>query len=168
VTDANIPADRLDIDRFGKPSLKTRWTRRRPPGNPNSSIVAPDTAIASESFTTVFEWLVGKGVSEVSVYTGAHGVPMGDNWNLRTGERLDVEPRFFLEDVVKTKKAAQSVGMKIKPVNMALMTRQEMHDHLLKDGVHVVGSCYGLSDEVVMNVLNLTQATVYRLDKPSP
>ncbi len=168
VTDANIPAERLDINTFGALYLKTGWKRRRPPGNRKSSIVAADTAISAESFTTVFKWLLDKGVSEVSVYTGAHGVPMGNNWNLRTGERLDAEPKFFLEDVVRTKRAAQSAGMKITPINMALMTKQEMQHHLLRDGVHVIGSCYGVSDEVVMNVLNVTQATVYKLNSPVP
>jgi hypothetical protein len=46
---------------------------------------------------------------------------------------------------------------------MALLNKQQMQHHLLQDGVHVIGSCFGLSDEVVMEALNIQQATVYLL-----
>jgi len=163
VTDPQIPAKRLTTNRFGKPDLVKEWTYGAHGRNPDSSIWAPDTAINGTDFTKIFQLMSRYGVTKVNVYTGAHGEPYGRNWHLRTGERLDVEPEFFLEDVVHTKRAARAVGVTINPINMALLNRQQMQHHLLQDGVHVIGSCFGLSDEVVMEALNIQQATVYLL-----
>lgn len=163
VTDPHIPAKRLTTNRFGEPALERQWIYGRHHRNPYSVIWAADTAVAGEDFTKVFKLLAGVGATKVNVYTGAHGEPYGRNWHLRTGERLDAEPQFFLEDLVDTKKAAKAVGATITPVNMALLTKQEMQHHLLRGGVHLIGSCFGLADEVVMEALNLQQVTVYHL-----
>ncbi|MDQ0011175.1 RHS repeat-associated protein [Luteibacter jiangsuensis] len=163
VSDPQIPAERLSINRFGKLDLATEWAFGAHDRNPNSVIWAPDSSVNGQAFTKVFQLLSRHGVKEVNVYTGAHGEPYGRNWHLRTGERLDVEPKFFLEDLVHTKRAARATGVTINPINMALLNRQQMQHHLLKDGVHLIGSCFGLSDEVVMEALNIQQATVYLL-----
>lgn len=161
VTDPDIPAKRLATDRFGKPDLEKEWTYGAHHRNPHSIIWAPDTTVKGTDFTKVFQLLSRYGVTKVNVYTGAHGEPYGRNWHLRTGERLDVEPQFFLEDLVHTKRAAKAVGATITPINMALLNRQQMQHHLLKDGVHLIGSCFGLADEVVMEALNASHVTVY-------
>jgi len=163
VTDPNIPANRLTTNRFGTPTLVRQWIYGLHHRNPNSSIWAPDTEINGKDFDKLFTTLSNVGAKKVTVYTGAHGEPYGRNWHLRTAERLDAEPRFFLEDLVHSRKAASAVGATMTPVNMALLTKQEMQHHLLKDGVHIIGSCFGLSDEVVMEALNVQQVTVYDL-----
>jgi RHS repeat-associated protein len=168
VTEPNIPADRLMTDGNGKPYLTRKWLRRSHSANPGSRIWAADTAIASEHFTNLFRTLAQKGIKEVNLYTGAHGSPHGDNWHPDTGKRLDPDDTFFIEDFVRTRKAAESVGMKIRPVNMANLTRQQVQRRLMKDGVHILGTCYGLADEVVMEALKLTSVTVYQLDLPCP
>lgn len=168
VTEPNIPADRLMTDRSGKPYLARKWLRRPHIDNPKSGIWAADTAIASEHFTNLFQALAQKGIKEVNLYTGAHGNPYGDNWNPDTGRRLNPDDTFFVEDFVRTRTAAASVGMKIKPVNMANLTRQQVQRRLATDGVHIMGTCYGLADDVVMEALKLTNVTVYQLDLPSP
>jgi RHS repeat-associated protein len=161
IYDEDIPANRLTTNRFGQTSLKTGWTSGTHSRNPKSSIWAPDTSINEKDFPEIFKVLSEKGTTEVNVYTGAHGVPDGRNWHLRTGERLLAAHRFFLEDLVRTKKAAQSVGIRIKPVNIGLLTKQQMQHHLMKDGVHLIGTCFGSSDEVVMEALNLSRVVVY-------
>jgi RHS repeat-associated protein len=163
VTDPHIPAQRLTTNRFGNPALERQWMFGPHHGNPYSVIWAADTVVAGEDFTKVFQLLARVGATNVNVYTGAHSEPYGRNWHLRTGERLDVDPSFFLEDLVHTKRAAKAVGVTITPINMGLLTKQQMQHHLLRDGVHLIGSCFGLSDEVVMEALNLRQVTVYDL-----
>lgn len=161
VTDADIPAERLGINRFGKQEVPPQWMYGEHDQNPYSMIWAPDTVIRGPDFTKVFALLSGRGATHVNVYTGAHGEPFGRNWHLRTGQRLDAEPKFFLEDLVHSKAAAKSVGATITPMNMALMTKQEMQHLLQRDGFHLIGSCFGIADEVVMEALQLQQATVY-------
>lgn len=168
VMDQDIPAERLLINRFGAPYLARRWARRSHAQNSGSRIWAPDTAISADHFTNLFRNLASKGVTEVNVYTGAHGSPYGGNWHNVTGKRLNGDDQLFIEDFVHTRKAAESVGIRIKPINLGNMTRQQMQHRLMKSGVHIIGTCYGLSDDAVMEALNLSHVTVYKLTDPRP
>lgn len=163
VTDSHIPAHRITTNRFGKLAVAREWTVRAHNENQDSIIWAADSAVAGVDFKKVFRRLSKSGLTKVNVYTGAHSEPHGRNWHLRTGERLDPEPKFYISDLVHTKKAAQRYGVTINVVNMATLNKQQMQHHLLKDGVHLIGSCFGLSDEVVMGALNIQKATVYYL-----
>jgi RHS repeat-associated protein len=163
VTNWQIPAKRLRFDRFGQLNLVRKWTPGTHRQNPNSMIFAADTTITQSFVPNVFHLLNTHGFTKANVYTGAHGEPYGRNWHLRTGERLNTEPKFFLEDFVLTKKAAKATGKTINAVNMAFLTKQQMQHHLLKDGAHIIGCCFGLADEVVMDALNLQQVVVYDL-----
>jgi RHS repeat-associated protein len=163
VTAPHIPAHRMTTDRSGEPAVAREWTVRPHNRNQDSVIWATDSEVVSADFTRVFRRLNTSGVTKVNVYTGAHGDPWGENWHLRTGERLDPAPQFYISDLVHTKKAAKRYGITINVVNMAVLNKQDMQHHLLKDGVHLIGSCFGLSDEVVMEALNIQQATMYLL-----
>lgn len=163
VTAPHIPAHRMTTDRSGEPAVAREWTVRPHNQNQDSVIWATDSEVANADFRGVFRRLNTSGVTRVNVYTGAHGDPWGENWHLRTGERLDPVPQFYISDLVHTKKAAKRYGMTINVVNMAVLNKQDMQHHLLQDGVHLIGSCFGLSDEVVMEALNIQQATVYLL-----
>ncbi len=158
---SGYPCETIGDRSFRKAGPGEEWTYGAHHRNPHSIIWAPDTTVKGTDFTKVFQLLSRYGVTRVNVYTGAHGEPYGRNWHLRTGERLDVEPQFFIEDLVHTKRAAKAVGATITPINMALLNRQQMQHHLLKDGVHLIGSCFGLADEVVMEALNASHVTVY-------
>lgn len=168
VTDANVPAERLRVNRVGNLRLRIRWADRAHAGNRESSIMAADTSITLQDFKKVFTLLKKAGVKDVNLYTGAHGEPYGRNWHGKTGEKLDTKGLFLVQDLVHTKRLAGSMGLKVNNVSMIGMTKRDMQHKLSKDGIHIIGYCFGIADEVVMEALNAPQATVYHLSQQTP
>ncbi len=41
-----------------------------------------------------------------------------------------------------------------------------MRDRVARDGDHVIATCYGIADEVVMEALNLSNVSLYYLRPP--
>ena len=168
VTDAKVPAERVKINRVGHQRIKRRWTDRTHASNRESSIMAADTVISQKDLNKVFVRLENAGVREINLYTGSHGEPYGRNWHGKTGERLGTEGQFYAQDLAYTKKLATLLDLKINNVSLIGMTKQDMQHRLSKDGVHLIGFCFGVADEAVMEALNMPRATVYDLTPPAP
>jgi RHS repeat-associated protein len=163
-TGTDIPPERMRNDDDGNPYIARLWHRRAHPENSESHVWSADTAITVNHFATLFASLEARGTREVYIYTGAHGSAYGDNWSPETGKRLHASDKFFLEDFTHARELAGRFRIRITPVNMGNLTSQQMKNRLARTGVHIIGSCYGLADEVVMEVLHMTHTTVYRLN----
>jgi hypothetical protein len=55
------------------------------------------------------------------------------------------------------------MGITINLIDLGSETKQSIARRLRVDGVHIMSTCFGLSDEVVMESLNLSHVTVYDL-----
>ena len=159
----DFPLDRQATDKHGRPRLRKHWAEKIHPGNPNSRIWAADTAISERNFKKLFRIMKWRGVKEFTLYTGAHGRPDGKNWAKNTGVKVKLhEPAFHAVDAQKTTAIAEAMGMRVTLEDMTWMIKEDMHASLAASGDHVIGFCYGIADEVVMEALNLTEATVYQ------
>jgi RHS repeat-associated protein len=164
VMDADVPADRLIPGSSGSPFLLRRWKRGSHFQNPKSRIWAADTSIGASNVTNLLANLSRKKrTTEVNLYTGAHGNPDGMNWNPETGARLDAHRGFFDQDRDEVRNVAPAMGITINLVDLGSETKQSIARRLRDDGVHVMSTCFGLSDEVVMESLNLSHVIVYDL-----
>lgn len=166
--DTDIPLHRLDLDRNNKLFLPVRWSGGTHTQNPQSRIWAAVTPVSVENFPRLFALLKKRGVTRLSLYTGTHGDGSGMNWNPITGRRLDGEGKFYLQDETVTKKAARDAGIDISIIDMGSRTKADIDASLRVSGVHVIGSCFGAADEVVMDALNLPHVTLYELSQVRP
>jgi RHS repeat-associated protein len=158
----DFPLHRQTTGKDGRPKLRKHWAEKIHPGNPNSRIWAADTAINERNFKKLFRIMKWRGVTDFTLYTGSHGRPDGKNWGRHTGVKVKLhEPVFHEIDAQKTTDVAEAMGMRVTLEDMTWMTKQDMHDSLATSGEHVIGFCYGIADEVVMEALNLTEVNVY-------
>jgi hypothetical protein len=136
--------------------------------NSQSRIWAANTPISASNFSHLFAQLKKKGVTRLKLYTGTHGDGSGMNWNPITGKRLDGDGKLYLEDEISTKRLARDAGISIDIIDMGSKTKADIDASLREPGVHVIGSCFGAADEVVMEALNLSQVTLYKLSQSRP
>lgn len=167
VSNEDIPTHRLKVDRLGRRSVTREWREGTHTENPRSQIWAADSEVNYTDFPDLFLRMKKRGITDVTIYSGVDGHPYGKNWDERTGFHLKPNEFFYAQDVGKTKPAGTSAGINVKILDAGDIWKTEMQNHLLQDGVHVIGSCYGIADETVMDALNLTNATVYYLS-PQP
>jgi RHS repeat-associated protein len=164
VTNEDIPQTRLTPGSSGNPYLVRRWERGSHFQNSQSRIWAADTSISASNVANLLRNLSKKKrITSVNVYTGAHGDPSGMNWDPQTGKRLDPHRDFLLQDRTDTERTAQDMGITINLVDLGSETKQSIANRLRSNGVHIMSTCFGLSDEVVMESLNLSHVTVYDL-----
>lgn len=157
---------RLEVNRAGELSVRPEWVERSHPRNAESRICAADSVITADHFKSLFATLSRQGVTKVNLYTGSHGEVYGRNWHLRTGERLDTEGSFFLDDLVSARRVGKNENIDVKPVSMMEgMTEADMRQRLSRSGVHVMGFCYGVADSAVMAALEVGDVTVYKMRK---
>lgn len=158
------PAAEAPSNRFSPHSgrFKTKWAWGRTSANPNSIVWAADTRITLDNLKPVLHALARQGVKKANVYSGAHGVASGDNWTSGIGLRLDSDVRFSVEDLTVTTRRGKQVGVDVTVEHLPVLRKDTLRDLLTRDGVHVMGCCYGIADEVVMDVLGLDEVTVYR------
>jgi RHS repeat-associated protein len=169
VTDPHIPAARLTTDSRGNPRVKPRWTSGRHVSNARSTITAADAAVSLNDVKKMLPALEFDGVTQLTLYSGAHGHPLGQNWYAGTGAYASPEPRFAMDDRKYTKVAGKAFGITIDVVDVGRMNRQDFIDRLSEDGQHFIGICFGLAFPAVMEALNVPTATVYmRLPPPPP
>jgi RHS repeat-associated protein len=164
VMDGDVPANRLVAGSSANPYLLRRWKRGYHFENPRSHIWAADTSIGSSNVTNLLTNLSKKKrVTQANLYTGGHGNPDGMNWDPQTGKRLDPHRAFFDQDRDGVEKDALEMGITINLIDLGSETKQSIARRLRVDGVHIMSTCFGLSDEVVMESLNLSHVTVYDL-----
>ena len=163
--DANIPVDRLGLDQNNKVFLPVHWSGGTHSQNSQSRIWAANTPIRASNFRYLFKQLGKNAVTRLKLYTGTHGDGSGMNWNPITGKRLDGDGNFYLEDEISTKRVARDAGIRIDIIDMGSRTKADIETSLREPGVHVIGSCFGAADEVVMDALNLSQVTLYKLNQ---
>jgi RHS repeat-associated protein len=166
--DTDIPLDRFDLDKEGRIFLPVRWSGRTHANQSNSKIWAADSPITADNFPRLFQQLKQNGVTRLKLYTGTHGDRSGMNWNPITGDRLDSHPQFLLQDQLRTRRVGRDLGIAVDLVDMGAVKRDVIAKSLKETGVHVIGSCFGAADEVVMEALNASEVTIYRLNLARP
>jgi RHS repeat-associated protein len=167
VSNEDVPTHRLKVDRLGRRSVTREWREAAHTANPRSRIWTVDSEVNYTDFPDLFLRLKKRGISHATVYSGVDGHPYGKNWDEHTWFHLRPNTFFYDQDVGKTTLAGASAGINVDIVDAGDLLKTDMQDHLLKDGVHIIGSCYGIADEIVMKALNLSNATVYYLS-PQP
>jgi len=163
IVEQDAPASIRKLNGAGKPDLKRSWIGIVHPNNPSSVVWAADTKVNLHSYTKVYRELFDIGFPELTVYTGTHGEIDGQNWNPWTGRRLDPEPESFN---VATRHANYSNLIsgghrRLNIVDTAALSRDDFQQALSRRGVHVIGFCFGIADEVVAESLNLKTVTLY-------
>ena len=163
--DGDIPAHRSTLNRGGKKDVTRNWIYGTHVRNPKSRIWAADTAINYADFPNLFPHMTGRGITKATFYAGVHGHPDGRNWG---ADWFHKSPDRFLYDqeLRLTKPAAASAGLDIDVENMGDLLITRMRDRLEQDGDHVIATCYGIANEVVMEALNLTNVSLYYLRPP--
>jgi RHS repeat-associated protein len=166
--DKDIPLDRFALNENNRIFLPVQWTGRAHASHSNSKIWAASSPISANNFPHLFEQLKKRGVTKLKLYTGTHGDRSGMNWNPITGDRLDSDPQFLLQDQLQARRYGRDLGITVDLVDMGAMKRDAFAASLEEDGVHVIGSCFGVADEVVMEAMNVSQVTLYRLNVARP
>lgn len=146
----------------GEPTLIPVWIEGRAKAPSTARVFAADSAITGRDWAEFAQDLRAQGITQLNVYTGAHGVPEGNNWSRANGERLDVSSDLYAQDLAQAREVTSS-GFSIKVVNMFQMTESQMVDYLSKDGVHIMACCYGAADSAVMKATGTSQVTVARV-----
>jgi RHS repeat-associated protein len=169
VRDKNIPTDRLAVNRQGRMDVTRQWKHGAHTANSRSQIWAVDSWVNYTDFPGLFEQMNRDHpkITDVTIYSGVHGHPYGENWNADTGRHLKPEQFFFTQDNHYAEQMGKSAGINVRVVNVGSMWRDLFEELLSDDGVHVITSCYGIADPVVMDALNLSDVTVYYLSPPA-
>ncbi|MGF6709847.1 RHS repeat-associated protein [Luteibacter sp. W1I16] len=162
--DDDIPANRSTLNRGGNKDVTRNWIYGTHVRNPKSRIWAADTSINYADFPNLFPHMTGRGITNATFYAGVHGQPDGRNWG--TSFHKSPHELLYEQELRHTKPAAASAGLHIDVANMGEMLITEMRDQLARDGDHVIATCYGIADEVVMDALNLSNVSLYYLRPP--
>jgi len=161
----DIPASRSTFNLGGQQDVTRNWTVGNHVDNPRSRIWAADTAINYADFPNLFPHMTGRGVTNATLYTGVDGYADQSNWG---ADWFHKQPNtlFIDQDVRHTIPAGRvsNIDIDIKDVGDVLIS--DFRKALARDGDHIIGSCYGLADEVVMDALNLSNVTLYCLRPP--
>lgn len=163
--DGDIPAHRSTLNRGGKKDVTRNWIYGTHVRNPKSRIWAADTAINYKDFSNLFPHMTGRGITNATFYSGAHGNADGDNW-AANGIHKSPDRAAYEDDLDVTMEVAMVAGLKIDVENMGNMLITTMRDLMARDGDHVIATCYGIADEVVMEALNLSNVSLYYLRPP--
>ncbi len=163
VTNGGIPEHRLRVDKSGWIHVRRQWRYGTHTTNPRSQIWATDSPVGLTDFPGLFRQMKGFGITDVTVYSGSNGKPSGRNWDARTGLHVSQAGSFYIEDLMWTRKAGASVGIRVAVEYTGELTKHDLGRRLLRSGVHVIGICFGIADEVVRDALNLSHVTVYHL-----
>lgn len=164
--DNDIPATRLTVDRRARAQVTRNWRRGIHTANPHSQIWAADSEVNYTDFPDLFAQMKNRGIKKATVYSGVDGSPRGKNWEAGSWFHVNPQRRFYLEDLVATVPAGKVAGINIDVVDIGDILKTDFQDHLSRDGVHIIGACYGIADEYVMEALNLSNTTVYYLSPP--
>ncbi|SFW34724.1 RHS repeat-associated core domain-containing protein [Luteibacter sp. UNCMF366Tsu5.1] len=151
------------VNRRGDPDYKKSWIGVVHPNNPSSVVWAADTTVHLASYLKIFRELMASGFPELTLYTGAHGVPDGRNWDRRTGQRHYLDRKYFEMDAVYVDEINRLLNgrARINTVDIGSLTRDEFRQALSRRGAHIMGFCFGIADEVVAESLNLKTVTLY-------
>ncbi|MDQ0011174.1 RHS repeat-associated protein [Luteibacter jiangsuensis] len=163
--DGDIPAHRSTLNRNGNKDVTRNWIYGTHVRNPKSRIWAADTAINYKDLSNLFPHMTGRGITNATFYSGAHGKADGDNW---AADRFHKSPdrAAYEDDLDVTIAAAAAAGLNIDVENMGDMLITTMRDLLARDGDHVIATCYGIADPVVMEALNQANVSLYYLRPP--
>lgn len=158
----DFPQDRQTLDRLGRPALEPKWFEHLHLFNEESTIWAADTVISADHFPPLFRTLQARGVTHLSLYSGAHGNATGKNWASDSAFKTDLLQFDFLSaDLFDTTSKARAAGIDVYVADMKNLSRQAMQEMLAEDGVHVIGYCFGIADREVMRAIGLTNVTVF-------
>ncbi|MGN6092904.1 MAG: RHS repeat-associated core domain-containing protein [Luteibacter jiangsuensis] len=165
----DFPEDRQTVDTFGRPALEPKWFEHVHLSNEKSTIWAADTVISAEYFPPLFRTLQARGVTHLSLYSGAHGRPTGRNWaSDSTFKQNQLQFEFLFDDLLDTGAEGFDAGIDVYVADMRNLSRQTMQEMLAEDGVHVIGYCFGIADREVMRAIGLTNVTVFEPWIPRP
>ena len=162
VTDPNVPEDRAYTNRYGYQVVRAGFTYGYHHANPQSMVMASDSSVRTTDLRKVAEGLSILGITEATLFAGAHGETYGRNWDTHTQQRLYTEPQFFHAAKKYGVAMAAKEGVTLKVRYVGHYTRPQLAAALKEDGVHVVYGCFGIADPVVMEALNYSNVVVYQ------
>ncbi|WP_413625861.1 RHS repeat-associated core domain-containing protein [Luteibacter sp. Lutesp34] len=158
----NFPQDRQTVDRLGRPAVTPKWFEHLHLFNEESTIWAADSVISEDHFPPLFQMLQARGVTHLSLYSGAHGNATGKNWAGDSGFKTEqLQFDFLSADLFDTTSQARAAGIHVYVADMRNLSRKTMQEMLAEDGVHVIGYCFGIADREVMRAIGLKDVTVF-------
>lgn len=158
----NFPQDRQTLDPWGRPALEPKWFEHLHLFNEESTIWAADSVISADHFPPLFRTLQVRGVTHMSLYSGAHGNATGKNWASDSAFKKELLQFDLLSaDLFDTTSQARAAGIDVYVADMKNLSRQTMQEMLAENGVHVIGYCFGIADREVMRAIGLTNVTVF-------
>jgi RHS repeat-associated protein len=161
----DIPASRSTFNTGGQNDVTRNWIVGTHVNNPRSRIWAADTAINYADFPHLFPHMTGRGVTNATLYSGVDGYADQSNWGANWFHKQQ-NTLFIDQDVRHTKPAGRRVGIDIEIEDVGDFLISDFRKSLAGNGDHIIGSCYGIADEVVMDALNLSNVTLYCLRPP--
>jgi RHS repeat-associated protein len=163
--DEDIPANRSTFNTGGQKDVTRNWTYGTHVNEPRSRIWAADTAINYADFPNLFPHMTGRGVTNATLYSGVDGHADQSNWNSRWFHKQP-NALFNDQDVRHTQPSGRRAGINIEIEDVGEMMISDFRESLAMPGDHIIGSCYGIADEVVMDAMNLTNVSLYYLRPP--
>lgn len=169
LTNSAIPDERIGADASGQPFVTQEWSVRIHAANPRSLVLASDSPTYHKEYDPLFARLNKLGVRNFTHYSGTHGRQDGENWDIESQVNVGAEQRIIQDDLAYMREAEIRFGMTIAVKDIGGWTSGQFRDALSQDGIHTLGSCYGLADRVVRQSLNLPIVTIYAMTTaPSP
>ena len=149
------PNARLPADRKGKARPTLQWAGYGHDLNPSSRIWVADTAIKLGDVEALMDDLAAKGTPRVFLYSGARGVPDGNNWHEVSQLRRYRSPWGLRQAIKKFSGRYTDMQVHIEPIGS--LTMSEFQKKLSRNGTHVLDICYGAADPGVMKSVQLNE-----------
>lgn len=155
-----LPLERLKTNKRGEPSLKKSWTVFQHQDNPAAFAIVADTRISVGNLKKLYRNLRQEGITETTIFAGAHGRTSGDNWDTQTGKVRSPDKSVFLDAYAFARDRHVLHGENVRVADLANFTAASFREALAQSGVNIVLICYGIADRPFMEAYNLREVTV--------
>lgn len=155
-----LPLERLKTNKRGEPSLKKSWTVFQHQDNPAAFAIVADTRVSVGSLKKLYKNLQQEGITETTIFVGAHGGMDGDNWHPQTGEPRAPDRSHYFEAFAFARERHVLYGEIVRVADLTKLTAASFGEALAQSGVNVVLICYGIADRAFMDAYNLREVTV--------
>ncbi|QWT21836.1 hypothetical protein KPL74_07465 [Bacillus sp. NP157] len=149
-------------------TIKPKWIKVTSPGIPEAIHFGPDTWIththARDALRTISR--EHQPARNIYFYTGAHGQPMGDNWDI--DDRLFADLGMLNVDRAEQRHliaAAKPHRLIVEDISAMLL--DEAQTAFERPGLHIHAYCWGAMDEALLDVFGWKAAApAYARDLP--
>lgn len=155
-----LPRERLKTNKRGEPSLKKSWTVFQHQDNPAAFAIVADTKVSVGNLKKLYKNLRQEGITETTIFAGAHGGTSGDNWDAQTGKARAPDRDIFLDAYAFARERHLLHDETVRVADLGKFTAAGFGEAVAQSGVNIVLICYGIADKVFMGAYNMREVTV--------